>query len=103
MQVRTLPGIVPPRLPTNSSQGTVAPVPAQDERSQPAVNIPVNRGRQAEPTNIEILAKQNQRYSYVKVDVDNARTSNALQTYFNIETQDDQERSQALFGVDILA
>jgi len=102
MQVRSLPGLVLPRLPTNTPQRTVAPVPAQDERSQPAVVIPANR--QPEAADIELLSRQNQqRASFVNIDADGSRTSRALQTYFNIETQDDQERSQALFGIDILA
>lgn len=100
MQVRTLPGLVLPRLPTNSPQRAVAPVSAQDERSQPP---PINRNRLPESANAELIARQSQRYSYVKIDADGSRTTRALQTYFNIETQSEQERSQALFGIDILA
>ena len=101
MQVRTLPGLVLPRLPTNTPQRAVAPVPAQDERSQPAVIIPANR--QPESTDVALLSRHNQRANVVNIEADGSRTSRALQTYFNIETQDDQERSQALFGIDILA
>ncbi len=103
MQVRTLPGLALPRLSTNSPQRAVAPVAAQDERSQPSVTIPTNRNRRTESADVELLARQNQRYSYVKIDTDGSRTTKALQTYFSIETQDAQERSQALFGIDILA
>ncbi len=98
MQVRSLPSLVL----TNTSQRIVTPVPAQDERSQPSVIVPSNRNRKPESSDVELLARQNQRYSYVRVDTENAKASQALQTYFNIETQDEQERSQTLFGVDIL-
>jgi len=101
MQVRTLPGLVLPRLPTNTPQRAVAPVPAQDERSQPAVIIPATREPSA--SDVELLARQSARVSYANIEADGSRTSRALQTYFNIETQEDQERSQALFGIDILA
>lgn len=101
MQVRTLPALILPTLPTNSSQRAVTPVPAQDERSQASVIIPAPRTRQLDSEGAELLTQQRQRYAG---DNNNgSRTSKALQTYFNIETQSEQERSQALFGVDILA
>jgi len=99
MQVRTLPSLTLPTLPINTPQRIVG----QDERSQPSVNIPVDRRYQLESTASELTAMKNQGYSYVRVEVDDSKTSRALQTYFNIETQDDQERSQLLFGVDIHA
>jgi len=103
MQVRSLPGLVLPRLPTNAPQRAVAPVPAQDERSQPSVPVPVNRRLQADTSDLGAQARQNQRYSYTRIDVDSSRASRALQTYFDIQTQDEQERSQQLFGIDTKA
>jgi len=99
MQVRSLPSLVLPRLLTNTSQRrSVTPVPAQDERSQPSSK----RNLKPQISDAELLASQNQRYSYVRVDAEGSKVSRALQTYFNIEAQNEQERSQTLFGVDIL-
>jgi len=103
MQVRTLPSLVLPRLPSNAAPRTVAPVIGTDERSQPPVIIPATRNRRPESSDVELLATQNQRYSYVKIDTDGSKTTRALQTYINIETQQEQERSQTLFGIDVLA
>lgn len=103
MQVRSLPSLILPQLPRSTPQRIVSPVAAQDERSQPSVNIPINRNGQFKSTDSELMAMNSQRYSDVRLDVDDSKTSRALQTYFNIETQDDQERSQLLFGVDIHA
>lgn len=103
MQVRTLPSLALPRLPTNSPPLAVAPVSALDERNQSSTDVLVNRRRVPESADVEVLARQNQRYSYVKIDGDGSKSTRALQTYFNIETQVEQERSQALFGIDILA
>ena len=103
MQVRSLPGLIPPRLPSSTPARTVAPVPAQDERSQPAAPIPVssNRQRATENNELVILSRQNQRYSYTKINADGSKSSQATQTYYDIQTQDEQERSQALLGIDI--
>jgi len=101
MQVRSLAGLIPPQLPTNARTRAVAPAPAQDERSQPAVLVP------SQPQTLSneqlIQARQNQRYSYTQINADGSKTSQALQTYFDIQTQDEQERSQALLGIDVHA
>ena len=99
MQVRSLPGLIPPQLPTSTSARAVNPVPAQDERSQPSAEVPLQRKTISDEQ--LIVARQNQRYSYTKIEADGSKTSQALQTYFDIQTQDDQERSQALLGIDI--
>jgi len=99
MQVRSLPGLIPPQLPTNASARAVNPVPAQDERSQPATELP--RQRKTISDEQLIVARQNQRYSYTKIEADGSKASQAVQTYFDIQTQDEQERSQALLGIDL--
>ena len=101
MQVRTLPGLVLPRLPSNASAGVVTPVAAQDEPAQPATAVP--RQRKTVSNELVMLSRQNQRYSYTKINADDSKTSQALQTYFDIQTQDEQERSQALLGIDVHA
>jgi len=101
MQVRSLSGLIPPQLPTNTSTRVVTPVPAEDERSQPAALIP--RTPQTVSNEQLIQARQNQRYSYTQINADGSKTSQALQTYFDIQTQDEQERSQALLGIDLHA
>ena len=101
MQVRSLPGLIPPQLPTNTSTRAVTPVPAQDERSQPSALI--SRQHQAVSDEQLIQARQNQRYSYTKINADGSKASQALQTYFDIQTQDEQERSQAVLGIDVHA
>ena len=105
MQVRTFPGLVLPRLPINASARVVAPVPALDERSEPAaaLSTSVNRQRKTASNELAILARQNQGYSYTKINADGSKASQALQTYFDIQTQDEQERSQALLGIDVHA
>ena len=101
MQVRTLSGYVLPRLPTNASADVVTPVPAADQRSE--TPNPVAYPRKVESSEELVLAREKQRYSYTKINQDGSKTSQALQTYFDIQTQDEQERSQALLGVDIHA
>jgi len=103
MQVRTLPNLVLPRLPSASPQRGVAPVPAQDEGNQLPAYIPKNRNHRPEIAEEQILASQNQLSRYASVEASGTRTSRALQTYFDIETQQDQERSQSLFGIDVTA
>lgn len=102
MQVRALSGYVLPRLPTNASAGVVTPVSASEQRAQLSTP-PVPDPRKVESSEQVILARQNQRYSYTNINVGGSKTSQALQTYFDIQTQDEQERSQALLGVDIHA
>jgi len=99
MQVRSLPGLIPPQLPNHTSPRAVNPVPAQDERSQRAVSVP----RQNSSVNEAqlIVSRQNQRYSYTPINADGSKAAQALQTYFDIQTQDEREGSQALLGVDI--
>lgn len=99
MQVRSLPGLIPPQLPTSTSAHVVNPVPAQDERSQPSAAVP--RQRKTISDEQLIVARQNQRYSYTKIEADGSKASQAVQTYFDIQTQDEQERSQALLGIDL--
>ena len=99
MQVRSLPGLIPPQLPTSTSTRAVNPVPAEDERSQPTALVP--RQRKTISDEQLIVARQNQRYSYTKIEADGSKASQAVQTYFDIQTQDEQERSQALLGIDL--
>jgi len=99
MQVRSLPGLIPPQLPANTSPRAVNPVPAQDERSQPLAPLP----RQTQEVSEEqlIVARQRRGYSYTQINADGSKASQALQTYFDIQTQEEQENSQVLLGVDI--
>ena len=99
MQVRSLSGLPPPQLPTSTSARVVNPAPAQDERSQPSAPVP--RQRETIGDVQLIVARQNQRYSYTKIEADGSKASQAVQTYFDIQTQDKQERSQALLGIDL--
>ena len=101
MQVRSLSGLIPPQLPTSGSARAVNPVPAQDERSQPSASVPLQRKTISDEQ--LIVARQNQRYSYTKIEADGSKASQAVQTYFDIQTQDEQERSQALLGIDLQA
>ena len=102
MQVRSLPALIPPQRSTQAPQRAVTPVAAQDERSQLAPPVPRTIKRQSSADQL-LQAEQRQRYSYTRLEAEGSRTSRALQTYYNIETQDEQARSQALFGIDILA
>jgi len=102
MQVRTLPGLVLPQLPTHTSARTVEPVAAQsDEGSRTA--LPAPQPRRTVSNEELTLARENQRYSYSKLNADGSKTTQALQTYFDIQTQEEQERSQTLLGIDIHA
>ncbi|MCK4743271.1 MAG: hypothetical protein KAT25_05585 [Sulfuriflexus sp.] len=101
MQVRSLSGFVLPRLPTNASADVVTPVPSSEQRAQPSSPIPYPR--KVTSNEQVILARQNQGYSYTKIEANGSKASQALQTYFDIQTQDERERSQALLGVDIHA
>ena len=103
MQVRSLPALILPQRSTHAPQRAVAPVAAQDERSQPAPPVPRSAKRQAPLSEPVLQVEQGQRYSYTRLEAEGSRTSRALETYYNIETQDEQARSQALFGIDILA
>lgn len=101
MQVRTLPTLVYPQLPSSQPrQRDVAPVAPQDERSQqPAV--PVNRVRKESELQVISSQQQNSRYTYVRVDNDTGRNGEALRVYYEIETFEDRERSELLLGIDI--
>jgi len=100
MQVSPSPGFLP-RLTNEVPTSQVTPVVLENERNRQQ-NAPVQntRGTVTEQAG-SVSNQQNRRFTLTPIATATGRTGAALQTYFDIQTQDEQERSQALLGIDI--
>jgi len=100
MQVSPSPGFLP--VLTNEVQTSqVTPVVLESDRSrQQNGTLQTTRGTFTEQSS-SVTNQQNRRFSVTRLPAESGRTGQALQTYFDIQTQDEQERSQALLGIDI--
>jgi len=100
MQVSPSPGFLP-RLTNEVQTQQITPVVLDDERNrQQNVPVQVTPGTVAEQAR-SVNNQQNRRFSFTQIPTESGRIGQALQVYFDIQTQAEQERSQALLGIDI--
>jgi len=100
MQVTPSPGFFP-ILTSDVQTGQVTPVVLEDSRTrQQNGTVQTTPGTVTEEAG-SVSNQQNRRFTLTRIPTETGRTGQALQTYFDIQTQSEQERSQTLLGIDI--